>query len=109
TPATCGSVASSVKTCGSAQTRQVPVGPVIVPLSARASTPTVGQPEAGVTPPAPLPPSPPPVGGGLLMSTSMLPPVPGEAMSSGPQAASATTLQPRTSERVRLITADGPS
>ena len=36
-------------------------------------------------------------------------PVPGEAMSSGPQAASATTLQPRTSERVRLITADSPS
>ena len=31
----------------------------------------------------------------------MLPPVPGEAMSSGPQALSASRLQPRTSERVR--------
>ena len=44
--------------------------------------------------------------GGLLMMT--LPPVPGEAISSAPQAASAMAEQPRIRKRERLVTASGP-
>ena len=98
-----GSVVEARITRGNVQTRQVPSGPVIVPASVRpAGSEIVGQPAAGVTSAGPVG-----VGvgagvgagaGGLMMT---LPPVPGEAMSSGPQALSARTLQPRTSERVR--------
>ena len=76
---------------GSAQTRYVPVGPVIVPRSLRPwASAIVGQPVAGVTrltvgvgvgEGAG-------VGAGLLMML-MLPPVPGEAMSFAPQPPSA--------------------
>src|SRR6187431_2870169 len=97
-----GSVVEARNTRGSVQTRQVPSGPVIVPESVRpAGSEIVGHPAAAVTSAGAVG-----VGvgvgagaGGLLMV--MLPPVPGEAMSSGPQALSASRLQPRTSERVR--------
>ena len=89
----------AVKRAGTEQTRHVPVGPVIVPRSVRpAGSEIVGQPPAGVTSVL--------VGVGLgdgagvgdgLMMT--LPPLPGEVMSSAPQPASASALQPRTSER----------
>ncbi len=70
---------------GNVQTRYVPVGPVMVPLSVKpCASAMVGQPPAGVTV----------AGGGggggggggaagLLMV--MLPPVPGDAISSAPQ------------------------
>src|SRR6478735_10946001 len=97
-----GSVLDARITRGSVHTRQVPCGPVIVPESVRpCGSEIVGQPAAGVTSTGPVG-----IGvgvgagaGGLLMV--MLPPVPDEAMSSGPQALSASRLQPRTSERVR--------
>ena len=97
-----GSVLDARITFGSVHTRQVPSGPVIVPESVRpCGSEIVGQPAAGVTSDGGVA-----VGvgvgagaGGYLMV--MLPPVPGEAMSSGPHALSASTLQPRTSERVR--------
>ena len=47
------------------------------------------------------------VGVGLLMMT--LPPVPGDAISSGPHAASARIELPRISERESLVTTIGPS
>src|SRR6187402_823009 len=104
-----GSVLEARITRGSVQTRQVPCGPVMVPESVSpCGSEIVGHPAAGVTSTGPVG-----VGvgvgagaGGLLIV--MLPPVPGEAMSSGPQAASASTLQPSTSERVRSVTANGP-
>ena len=46
------------------------------------------------------------VGAGLLIVT--LPPVPGETISSAPQPARASALQPITSERWRFFTASGP-
>ena len=46
------------------------------------------------------------VAGGLLMMTS--PPVPGETISSAPQLARASAEQPRTSERWKLVTGNGP-
>jgi len=52
------------------------------------------------------------VGGGLLIVVSpslmVISPPPGETMSSGPQAESASMLQPMTSERWKFFTADGP-
>lgn len=44
--------------------------------------------------------------GGLLIV--MLPPVPGDTMSSPPQAAKASVLQPMKMERVKCVTAIGP-
>src|SRR6478736_5840106 len=97
-----GSVLDARSTLGSVQTRQVPSGPVIVPESVRpVGSEIVGQPAAAVTSVGAVG-----VGvgvgagaGGLLMV--MFPPDPGEAMSSGPQALSASKLQPRMSERAR--------
>src|SRR5690606_16922001 len=94
-------------TAGKVQTRHSPVGPVIVPASVKpCGSAMVGQPEAGVTTAGPVGVGDGVGAGGLLMV--ILPPLPGEAISSGPQAESASTLQPRMSERVRLVTADGP-
>ena len=94
------SVVLRVTRAGSSQTRYVPVGPLMVPRSARpAESSIVGQPPAGVTS----------VGagggttgvggvaGGLLMV--MLPPLPGEATSPAPQPAS-TAL---TAARIRAL------
>ena len=44
--------------------------------------------------------------GGLLIV--MLPPVPGETISSAPQLANASALVPRTSVRKRIVTGSGP-
>ena len=84
TPAIFGNVLVVLMRAGKVQTRYVPVGPVIVPLSVKpCASAIVGQPPAGVTVA---------VGGGggggggaagLLMV--MLPPVPGDAISSAPQ------------------------
>ena len=84
TPAIFGNVLVVLTRAGNVQTRYVPVGPVIVPLSVKpCASAIVGQPPAGVTVA---------VGGGggggggaagLLMV--MLPPVPGDAISSAPQ------------------------
>ena len=85
TPAIFGNVLVVLTRAGNVQTRYVPVGPVIVPLSVKpCASAMVGQPPAGVTV----------AGGGggggggggaagLLMV--MLPPVPGDAISSAPQ------------------------
>ena len=98
-----------MKRSGRVQTRYSPVGPLMVLSSVRPTgSEMVGQPAAGVTSVD--------VGvgvgvgvavaGGLLMMTS--PPVPGETISSAPQLARASAEQPRTSERWKLVTGNGP-
>ena len=95
---------------GSVQTRYSPVGPVIVPSSVRpCGSLIVGQPFAGVTVD----------GGGVGVGVGagvaggllivMLPPVPGETISSAPHADRAMAEQPRTSERWILVTGTVPS
>src|SRR3546814_2275099 len=77
---------------GSVQTRQVPSGPVIVPLLDRPPVAAIeGQSAAGVTVPVPGVGVGLGVGEGLLMT---MPPPPGEEMSSAPQPARASALQP---------------
>src|SRR5690606_11804677 len=100
-PGTRGSVIEVRMTRGSVHTRQVPSGPVIVPEPVRPCGSSIaGHPAAGATTAGPVGVGVGAgVGAGLLMV--MFPPVPGEARSSGPQAASASTLQPSTSERER--------
>ena len=90
-----------MKRAGMVQTRYSPVGPEIVPLSVRpVGSEIVGQPAAASTSED--------VGVGVGVGEGagadgllivMFPPVPGETISSAPQLARATALQPSTSER----------
>ena len=89
------SVTARVMRAGSAQTRYVPVGPVIVPPSVKPGVDgIVGQPAAGVTSTGATTGGGVTTGGGAGLLIVMLPLVPGDATSSAPHAESTAAETP---------------